>query len=119
MEDKTAAGATNNNANATNNDTFRVVLASVTNLLYPVDIDLIHYLFSKYGEIEKVSQQQTAYRYVWSPDGVQFLLLLARTPPHISGVVCMWFMLFCSVHVKMPAMLKSVKSSVLICSFII
>lgn len=55
MEDKTAAG-TNNNAAAASNEAFRVVLASVTNLLYPVDIDLIHYLFSKYGEIEKVRE---------------------------------------------------------------
>ncbi|PFH32034.1 RNA recognition motif-containing protein [Besnoitia besnoiti] len=46
-------------------ESFRVVLASVTNLLYPVDIDLIHYLFSKYGEIEKIvtfSKSPTMYQ---------------------------------------------------------
>eukprot|EP00920_Eleutheroschizon_duboscqi_P001702 GHVT01004270.1.p1 GENE.GHVT01004270.1~~GHVT01004270.1.p1 ORF type:complete len:265 (+),score=49.52 GHVT01004270.1:206-1000(+) len=35
-------------------DPYRVVLASVTNLLYPVDISLMYYLFSKYGTVEKI-----------------------------------------------------------------
>lgn len=33
---------------------FKVVLASVSNLMYPVDIDLMHFLFSKYGQVEKI-----------------------------------------------------------------
>lgn len=43
------------NENANNiNDPFKILLASVTNLLYLVDIDLIHFLFSKYGTVEKI-----------------------------------------------------------------
>lgn len=33
----------------------RVLLASVSNIMYPVDLDLIHHLFSRFGEVEKVS----------------------------------------------------------------
>ncbi|CDJ38181.1 polypyrimidine track-binding protein, putative [Eimeria tenella] len=33
----------------------RVLLASVSNIKYPVDLDLIHHLFSRFGEVEKVS----------------------------------------------------------------
>eukprot|EP00922_Rhytidocystis_sp_ex-Travisia-forbesii_P005465 GHVS01007971.1.p1 GENE.GHVS01007971.1~~GHVS01007971.1.p1 ORF type:complete len:421 (-),score=76.14 GHVS01007971.1:121-1383(-) len=46
-------------------DPFKVVLASVTNLMYPVDIDLMHFLFSKYGTVEKIvtfSKSPTMYQ---------------------------------------------------------
>ena len=33
----------------------RVLLASVSNIMYPVDLELIHHLFSRFGEVEKVS----------------------------------------------------------------
>ncbi|KFG99948.1 RNA recognition motif-containing protein [Toxoplasma gondii VAND] len=62
-------------------ESFRVVLASVTNLLYPVDIDLIHYLFSKYGEIEKIvtfSKSPTMYQALiqfQSPDQARHALM--------------------------------------------
>ncbi|KJP88929.1 hypothetical protein AK88_01423 [Plasmodium fragile] len=36
------------------NETSRVILVSVLNLHYPVDIDLIYYLFSKCGTVEKI-----------------------------------------------------------------
>ncbi|KAL8271605.1 hypothetical protein Esti_004461 [Eimeria stiedai] len=32
----------------------RVLLASVSNMMYPVDLDLIHHLFSRFGEVEKI-----------------------------------------------------------------
>ncbi|KAF8821012.1 Rna recognition motif-containing protein [Cardiosporidium cionae] len=44
---------------------FKVLLASVTNLLYPVDMDLMHFLFSKYGQVEKIvtfSKSPTMYQ---------------------------------------------------------
>eukprot|EP00921_Rhytidocystis_pertsovi_P014352 GHVQ01023287.1.p1 GENE.GHVQ01023287.1~~GHVQ01023287.1.p1 ORF type:complete len:421 (-),score=38.60 GHVQ01023287.1:936-2198(-) len=43
----------------------KVLLASVTNLMYPVDIDLMHFLFSKYGQVEKIvtfSKSPTMYQ---------------------------------------------------------
>lgn len=36
------------------NESSRVILVSVLNLHYPVDIDLIYYLFSKCGPVEKI-----------------------------------------------------------------
>ena len=33
----------------------RVLLASVSHIMYPVDLDLIHHLFSRFGEVEKVN----------------------------------------------------------------
>ncbi|KAL8452981.1 hypothetical protein Emag_002067 [Eimeria magna] len=35
----------------------RVLLASVSNMMYPVDLDLIHHLFSRFGEVEKALVQ--------------------------------------------------------------
>eukprot|EP01069_Polyplicarium_translucidae_P006914 Polyplicarium_translucidae@DN3040_c0_g1_i4.p1 len=35
-------------------EVFRVVLASVTNILYPVDIELLGFLFSRVGYVEKI-----------------------------------------------------------------
>lgn len=32
----------------------RVLLASVSDIRYPVDLDLIHHLFSRFGEVEKI-----------------------------------------------------------------
>ncbi|XP_026193575.1 polypyrimidine tract-binding protein homolog 3 [Cyclospora cayetanensis] len=38
----------------TTGGTGRVILASVSQIMYPVDLDLIHHLFSRYGEVEKI-----------------------------------------------------------------
>lgn len=48
-----AVVTTHENANNLT-DQFRILLASVTNLYYGVDIDLLHFLFSKYGTVEKI-----------------------------------------------------------------
>lgn len=53
MSKRDSVSTTHENANNTEQP-FKILLTSVTNLLYCVDIDLIHFLFSKYGVIEKI-----------------------------------------------------------------
>eukprot|EP01053_Blabericola_migrator_P000939 Blabericola_migrator_1__938@NODE_1234_length_5022_cov_165_311604_g832_i1_p1_GENE_NODE_1234_length_5022_cov_165_311604_g832_i1NODE_1234_length_5022_cov_165_311604_g832_i1_p1_ORF_typecomplete_len707_score120_59RRM_5/PF13893_6/1_5e09RRM_5/PF13893_6/4_7e13RRM_5/PF13893_6/1_1e21RRM_5/PF13893_6/4_5e11RRM_8/PF11835_8/42RRM_8/PF11835_8/1_6e23RRM_8/PF11835_8/0_019RRM_8/PF11835_8/0_7RRM_1/PF00076_22/0_0024RRM_1/PF00076_22/0_00015RRM_1/PF00076_22/0_023RRM_1/PF00076_22/4_3e11RRM_occluded/PF16842_5/1_1RRM_oc len=36
------------------NTDFRVLLATVTNLMYPVDIELLRFLFSRFGTVQKI-----------------------------------------------------------------
>eukprot|EP01071_Lankesteria_metandrocarpae_P008742 Lankesteria_metandrocarpae@DN5040_c0_g1_i1.p1 len=44
----------NNTEAAVAGGSFRVLLASITNIAYPIDLELLNFLFSKYGFVEKI-----------------------------------------------------------------